>query len=263
MMAEQKIPLELPKEKISRMAVGIILLLVFVLSTHFLDLNVATFVSRLENFPRIAGLFMRLNPEAFRPGIEQLILSVALGVCGLAIGGGVSFILAFLGADNLAPHPLFSVIIKGFVSLIRAIPNLVLILMIVASMGMGNTAGVLGLTLSSIGFLTRAFISTIEDQDTAIIETLQATGASKVQIIIHGFFPNVLPAFLAWISIRMESSVAESISLGVIGVGGIGMLVSRSIRQHDHPTVSTLIVIIFTAMFILEMSLNRVKKNRT
>ena len=256
-----KIALTPSKEKLKSLVILFSLLGLFSISTYFLELDLPRFLSRLENFPRIVRLFLALNLEAVRLGIEQLFISIALGICGLVVGGSVSFILAFLAAENITFSPVLSAIIKGGVSLIRALPNLVLILMIVASLGMGNTAGVVGLSLSTVGFLTRAFISTIEDQDDAIVETLRATGANRLQIIVHGFFPNVLPAFLAWISIRMESSIAESISLGIIGVGGIGMLLSRALRQHDHPTVSTLILIIFSTMFILEISLNRIKKN--
>ena len=257
---ETKIKLTPRKEKIITLLILLILIGIFIGSFLLLDLDITRFIERLGNFPRVFRLFLSPNLEMLRTGMEQLLISIILGICGLVIGGLISLILSFLAADNLAVSRSLSLAIKGAVSLIRAIPNLVLILMIVASLGMGYSAGVVGLTLSSIGFLTRAFIGTIEDQDNAIIETLQATGATKLQIIIHGFLPNVLPNFLVWISIRMEASIAESISLGMIGIGGIGMLLNRAIRQHNHSTVSIMILIIFISMYLVEIVLNRIKR---
>lgn len=257
---ESKIQLTNNKERLCNISLAIGLILLFIISTHLLNLDMARFWLRLENFSEVIKLFLNLNFESFIPGIEQLGISVMLGICGIVIGAPVAFILAFLAADNIAFSPLLSFIIKGSVSLIRAIPNLVLMLMIVASLGLGNTAAVVSLTLSSISFLTKTFIGTIEEQDNAIVETLRSTGANWQQIIFHGFLPHVIFSFLVWMTIRIESSVAESISLGVIGVGGIGMLLTRAIRQYDYATTSTLILIIFTGMLILECSLNFVKK---
>jgi len=257
---ETKIQLTKTKERIYNLSLAMSLILLFIISTTLLNLDMNHFWSRLYNFPEVIKLFWDLNFDSFGPGIEQLAISVMLGICGLVIGGPVAFVLAFLAADNLAFSTTLSFIIKSGVSLIRAVPNLVLMLIIVACLGMGYTAAVVSLTLSSVGFLTKTFISTIEEQDKSIADTLSATGANWLQVVVHGFLPNVIPSFLVWITIRMESSVAESISLGVIGVGGIGMLLTRAIRQYDYATVSMLIIIIFTGMLILELSLNYIKK---
>lgn len=256
---ETKIQLTQTKERIYNTSLAIGLILLFIISTTLLNLDMNRFWSRLDHLPEVIKLFLDLNFDSFGPGIEQLAISVMLGICGLVIGGPVAVVLAFLAADNLAFSTTLSFIIKASVSLIRAIPNLVLMLIIVTSLGMGYTAAVVSLTLSSVGFLTKTFISTIEEQDKSIIETLGATGANWLQVVVHGFLPNVIPSFLVWIVIRLESSVAESISLGIIGVGGIGMLLTRAIRQYDYATVSMLMIIIFSGMLILEFSLNSIK----
>jgi len=232
----------------------------FAISLMMMDLPIAAFVSRFERLPLVMRQFMSLNFTIMADALGQLLISISMAIAALLLGGIVSLFLAFLSATNTAPSKIISVIIKGFVSTIRAIPNLVLILLIIASLGLGYVAAVASLTLSSMGYFTKAFASTIEDQDHALIETMQATGANWFQIVVHGFFPNVLPSFLAWISIRLEMSIAESISLGVIGAGGIGTMLIRSLRTHQHADVSLLILIIFTTMLSIEIVLNIFKK---
>lgn len=259
-VSAEKITLTPLKERVTLALVVGLLVAVFVVSLNMISLDLPRFMARLENFPNIAGLFLGISWSIVGTGFQQLLVSFALGICGLAIGGVLSFGLAFCGASNTAFFKPLAVVIKTFVSIIRAVPSLVLILMIVASLGMGYTAGVVGLTLSTIGYLTKAFISTIEEQDNSIAETLRATGANWLQVMLHGYVPAVTTGFMAWISIRAETSVAESISLGVVGAGGIGVLLARAIRQYDFHTITTLILIIFISMFIMELAITRFRR---
>ena len=260
MDANGKIVLTPMKERLTNMCIVLGATALFVVSLVMMDLPLAAFMSRFERLPTVLGLFMALDFSIFSEAMGQLVTSVAMALAALLLGGGISLLLAFLAAENTAPSKIVAALIKGFVATIRAIPNLVLILLIIASLGLGYVAAVASLTLSSMGYFTKAFASTIEEQPSSLIETMRATGANWFQIVVHGFFPNVLPSFLAWISIRLEMSIAESISLGVIGAGGIGTMLARSLRTHSHAEVSMLILIIFTTMLSIEIILNIVKK---
>ena len=260
METDMKIRLTPIKQQLTSIVVLVLAVTVFFVSLHLLSLDIPRFMTRLERLPMIAGLFLGVNLYVVPSGLEQLLVSFALGICGLIIGGVASFVLAFCGASNTTFFEPLAVFIKGFVGVIRAVPSLVLILMLVASLGMGYTAGVMGLTLSTVGYLTKAFIATIEEQDDQFAEALRSSGANWFQVVYHGYLPGVITSFMAWISIRAEASVAESISLGVIGAGGIGMLLSRAIRQHNFHTISTLIIIIFIAMFSMELLITQFRK---
>jgi len=230
----------------------------FIVSAYMLDLNLSRFISRLANAPNVIRLFFAFNFSVLPDVLRQLLISITLGICGLVIGFVLSITLAFLGANNTAPFKPLSWLIKGAVAIIRAIPSIVLILMVVASLGLGHIAGIAGLMFSTLGYLTKAFISTIEEQDYAIIESMRATGASWIQIVIHGLLPSVWNAFVSWLSIRLEANIADSISIGIVGAGGIGMLVDRFNRENNFPNLSTTIVVIFLAMLLLEFCTRKV-----
>jgi len=133
-------------------------------------------------------------------------------------------------------------------------------LMVVASLGFGPLAAVVGLVFSCVGYLARAFITSIEEQERAIIEAMRATGATRLQIITHGLLPAVFTAFVAWIAIRLEANIADSVSLGIVGAGGVGMLISRAIRQVNFANLTTTIVVIFVAMFLIELGAGWLRK---
>jgi phosphonate transport system permease protein len=74
-----------------------------------------------------------------------------------------------------------------------------------------------------------------------------------MQIIIHGLLPGVFTAFVAWVAIRLEANIADSVSLGIVGAGGVGMLISRAVRQVNFPNFTTTVVVIFAAMYLIEL----------
>ena len=253
----EKVALEPVKEKLTKIAVISATISLFLISVSLLELDWVRFMTRLENLPQVLSNFMSFNWSVVLIGVEQLMISVFLAIGGLVIGSVSSFILAFCGASNTTFSKPLSAAIKGFVSIIRAVPNLVLIIMIVASIGMGYIAGVIALTLSSVGYLTKAFISSIEEQDNGISEALGSNGANWFQIMYHGYLPRLVTSFLSWMSINLESNISASISLGIVGAGGIGMLLNRAIRQSNHADLTTYVVIIFMFLYILEILVNR------
>ena len=260
MVANKRIALTPRKEQFKNSLIFVAAIALFIFSMTMLDLDLVRFISRLERLPAVLRLFMAIELSAISAGIVQLLISIMMAVSALFLGGVLAVILAFLVAENTAPSKILALIIRGFVSTVRAIPNLVLILLIVVSLGLGPVAAVASLTLSSMGYLTRAFASTIEEQPPTLIEAMRSTGASWFQIMVHGILPNVFPSFLAWISIRLELSISDSITLGVIGAGGIGTMLSHALRHHRHAEVSTLLLLIFTAVLLIEVLLNRIKR---
>jgi phosphonate ABC transporter ATP-binding protein/phosphonate ABC transporter permease subunit PhnE len=242
-----------PKQTFFRWLIPVGVVSLFFLSVYRLDLNLPQFFSRLQNAGHILSRFWAFNPSALPEIVRQLFVSIAIGICGLAVGFAIAMVLAFLAADNITPNKGLSYIIKGAVSLIRAIPSLVLILMVVASLGFGPTAAVVGLVFSTMGYLTRVFIGTIEEQNYAVIDAMRATGAGRIKIITHGLLPGVFTAFVAWVAIRLEANIADSVSLGIVGAGGVGMLINRAVRQVHFANLTTTIIVVFAAMFFIEM----------
>lgn len=247
-------------ENIKKVVLVVVLFLVFVLSVGGLGVDLQKFVERLSNiipvFSRMAAIDLSVLPDA----MLGMLTSLTIAFVSVCIGALISLVLSFLAAANIAPSKILAAVIKGCVAIIRAVPALVWVLMVVAGIGFGNTGGMIGLIFPVVGYLTKSFAATIEEQGTGLIEALRSTGASWVDIVLKCLLPTVLPAFVSWIAIRLEGNMAESISLGMVGVSGIGALLNRAIYQYNYGVITTLILIIFISMFLLEMGSNFLKK---
>ena len=151
----------------------------------------------------------------------EVLVSICLALTSLVIGTIISFVLAALAADNLAPNHYIACIIKGIVAIIRAIPALVWILMVVASVGFGNTGGMIGLIFPTVGYLTKSFAASLEEDGYERVEALKSTGANWINIVVRGVVVETMPQLISWIAMRFENNIAEGISLGMVEVLGI------------------------------------------
>jgi len=116
---------------------------------------------------------------------------------------------------------------------------------------------------SAIGYLVKMFTGSIEDAGYDVIEAMRSTGASWFNIVYHGLLPLCITSFVAWITVRFEGNISESISLGIIGVGGIGLLLTQAIGTYNYAQTTTIVIIICSFMLIIEFLMTRIKSKIT
>ena len=250
-----RVQLSRTSDKIKKLAVFSALISTFVYSFTMLDLDLARFTNRLlENtVPVISLMVMSFDATVLPEAMTEMLVSLSLATAALFVGFWVSIVLAFFAASNTAPNKFLAFAIKSLMAVIRAVPSLVWLLMIVASIGFGNTAGMVGLLLSTCGYLVKSFAASIEEKGSETIEALRATGAPWLAIMIKGVLPGVVSPFLSWSSIRFEANIAESIGLGMVGVGGIGALLMRSIRSNNFGRIMAILTVIFVVLLAVEI----------
>lgn len=236
------------------------IILLFVISVIFLNLDMTKFLTRLENIGEVMARMMDFDISLIPSILLEVLVSICLATSALLLGTVISFVLAALAAENLAPSKILSTIIKTAVAIIRSIPALVWILMVVASVGFGNTGGMIGLIFPTVGYLTKSFASSLEEDGYERVEALKATGARWLNIVFNGVAVETLPKLLSWFAMRFENNIAEGISLGMVGVGGVGYLLSKAIMKFDYAAISTIIVVIFITMFSIEMITVKIKR---
>ena len=176
----------------------------------------------------------------------------------LAIIMGVP--VAFLAANNTTPsrkflRPLALLIIVST----RSINSLVWALLLVSIIGPGIFAGTLAIAIRSIGFVAKLLYEAIEEIDTTQVEAIQATGASKLQVIAYGIVPQIMPAFAGLSVFRWDINIRESTILGLVGAGGIGLYLQSSLNILAWPQVTVILIMILIAVLISEWVSSKVR----
>ena len=99
-------------------------------------------------------------------GVAYLLLeTMCIAFLGTIVGAVLSIPLSFLASANLVPKPI-ALIFRVFIMAIRTIPAFVYGLMFIRVTGPGPFAGLLTMSLCSIGMISKMFIESIEDLDT-------------------------------------------------------------------------------------------------
>lgn len=198
-----------------------------------------------------AVFLLRLTPDwsAFPEMLQPALESVLIALVGTLLGTVLSLFFAFAASSNIAPSWLRNSI-RLFLGMERAIPEIVILLFLVAAFGMGSFSGVMALTIGCIGMLGKLIADAIEELDPVTIESIEAIGATKVQLLVFGVIQQIMPSIISFALFRFELSIRLSVVLGAVGAGGIGLEMYRSFFLLDYHRASTALVVILTMVFI-------------
>ncbi len=197
----------------------------------------------------------------FGHAARQVLITLSLAFLTTLIGAVVAIVLGLFAARNLT-NPRISNIIKGFISVIRAIPTVLWVLIFSIGAGLGAVAAVIGMSFHTVGYLLKAYSESFEELDAAVIEALRASGASWVQIVFQAVLPSSITYILSWTFIRFEINFAVAVAMGAAaGAGGIGFeLFQAAWFRLDIAEIGYITYFIIAVALVMEIIATRLKR---
>jgi phosphonate transport system permease protein len=203
--------------------------------------------------------------EALRGAIETFSISFM----GTLMAAAIALSLVFFSSRNLIYSGLLFemeartgwirilrlipyLCVKGVSNLLRTIPEMLWALIFVFLVGLGPFAGVLALGAHTGGVLGKLFGEVLEDVDPQPIESLQSTGANRLQILSYAILPQVLPQFISYILYRWEVNIRVAAVLGFVGAGGLGQRMYIAINLFLENQLLTLIFVIYALVTLVD-----------
>jgi len=208
-----------------------------------------------DGLPAIATLMGETMPPNFtewRNWIKPLLDTLAMSIAGTALAVVFSLPLAILAARNTSPHPLVYQVARIVLNALRSVPELIMGILFVAAVGFGALPGVLALGLHSIGMVGKFFAEAIEHANDGPIEAARAAGGSRLQVILHGVLPQVLPQMADTAIYRWEYNFRASTVMGMVGAGGIGFELMGSLRIMLYQEVSAILLVILAMVTLVD-----------
>jgi len=187
-------------------------------------------------------------PEYF----ELMITTVNVALVSTFIGFVFAVPFSFIAARNLTPHPVLRLIVKRFMELLRAFPEIVIAGLFAAIVSIGPIAAIIAIGLHSIGALGKLFYEINENIDMRAEEGLRAVGANWFERVRFADLPQVLPNFMSYTLLRVEINVRASTIIGAVGGGGIGEELKLSISRGFGAKTLALVLLLFTTIFIID-----------
>ena len=178
--------------------------------------------------------------------------TVNIATIGTIIAMVIAIPVAFAAARNTTPHVLVRSAALFIIVSSRSVNSLIWALMLVFILGPGILAGTIAIGLRSVGFCAKLLYEAIEEIDQSQVEAIEATGASRVQKIVYGILPQVMPTIAGVGIYRWDINIRESTILGLVGAGGIGLQLSGSLNTLAWTQVSMILLVILATVFISE-----------
>ena len=84
------------------------------------------------------------------------------------------------------------------------------------------------------------------------VEGIRATGANKIEEIVYGVIPQIMPLWVSYSLYRFESNVRSATILGIVGAGGIGMVLYEAIRGFQYAQTCAIMILIVVTVVLLD-----------
>lgn len=228
----------------------------------YLNFNPLLLFADLQYMRKLLGEMMPPNFQLLwqKSSIPKAIVqTIAMAFLATIYGCILAFILAFLSAINTMPFKLVRFIVTGFLSLVRIVPSLVVILIFVIAVGLGPFSGMLSLVITTIGTFGKLFIDSIENSEHSPAEAIYSVGATRMQVIRYAILPQIMPSFIANCLYAFDINIRVAIGLGILGGGGIGFELFMAMQVLHYQDALAIICLIIVLVLLIEKLSDRLR----
>jgi phosphonate transport system permease protein len=200
----------------------------------------------------------RFLAEMFPPDLTILptvLMAIweTVQIAAMATVGGLALalLIGVAAARTISPKALV-VMTRLFLNGIRTVPSLIWAVIAVAMFGANSLAGVVGLTLYSLGYLGKFFSESFESLDMDTVHGLRDLGGSRWQAFQFGLWPVVRPLIWSHTLWMLEYNIRSASIIGYVGAGGIGLQLLRYQEFAQWDRFATVLMCIFCIVVLLD-----------
>lgn len=193
-------------------------------------------------------------PGLFLDFVPSLIETINIAAVSTLIGGLAAMALSLLATRGLARWPGLIWLFRRSMDALRAIPEIVIALVLIYILGGGPVPAVIEIALHTGGALGKLFSEVAENADLKPVEGLTSVGATWGQKMWLGILPQVAPNWLSYTLLRFEINVRASAILGFVGEGGIGHDLKLAMQwgQGRYDQVVAIFLLLFLTIFAID-----------
>lgn len=216
-----------------------------------------------EGLPRGKQFVLAFVPPDFvsRWGdiLDGVLESLWMTAVSTVIGILISVPVALGAARNIAPRPVYYAC-RAVIAVSRSFQEIILAIFFVKLFGFGPFAGVVTLSLATIGFFAKLLAEDIEDMDPGQAEAVRATGGGWFQWLNYGVQPQVMPRFIGLSLYRLDINLRESAVVGIVGGGGIGATLNTAFDRYEFDSAAAILIVIIVIVLAVEYTSGFVRR---
>ncbi len=243
-----------------------ILVVVVVYSWQLARIDLRKMFEPAPTFGTVVSDFIRidLRPEVLDPVLKQMLVTIFQALLATTFGGVLAVPFSFLAARNLTGQGRGSRIVyyvtRSVFNLLRSIETLLYVAIFVFWVSVGAFAGALALAVTTFALIGKLFSEAIENIEVGPLEAISATGANRLQVIVYGILPQIIPPFVSYAIYQWDINVRISTVIGFTGGGGIGLLLNTYVGQLQYHKAGTIILFIVLVINAMDFASARIRE---
>ncbi len=209
----------------------------------------------VAGLPRLARYLVHAFPPDFSDPADlarRASETVAIATLGTVAAAIAALPLAVLAARPVAPLPVLYHPVRGLLDVLRGVDGFVFALILVAAVGLGPFAGMLGVALHTTGSIAKLWSEALEAADLAPVEAALSANASRAQAATVVLLPETLPNTCSGVLYMWEFNIRASTVLGVVGAGGLGQELKNAVDLLDFARVLAILLIIIALVLTVD-----------
>jgi phosphonate transport system permease protein len=192
--------------------------------------------------------------------LVKLWATVLMSIASTTVAAIFSLLLAVAGSHTTRIHRSFTVIARGIASFFRNVPLVAWAMILMLAFSQSSLTGFLALFLGSLGFLTRAFMETIDEVGANAVEGLKSTGAAYFTVIFQAVLPASMPQIVSWLLFMVETNIRDATLVGLLTGTGIGFSFDVYYKSFNYHAASLVVLVIVITVLIVETVSNGVRR---
>ncbi len=161
---------------------------------------------------------------------EPAMITVAIMIVSVSIAVGVGIPIGIAGARSNTADTLMRPVLDAM----QTMPSFVYLVPGIMLFGLGNVAAIMATVLYAIPPCIRLTNLGIRQVDPAVVEASRSFGPTPFQLLIKVQVPMAVPTIMAGINQTVMMALAMATIAAMVGAGGLGIEVLRSMGQLEE-----------------------------
>lgn len=192
--------------------------------------------------------------------LNKLWQTILMSIASTCVASVFAVTLAIMGSRTTRVNVFFTAVARGIGSFFRNVPIVAWAMVLMLAFSQSSLTGFLALFLGSLGFLTRAFMETLDEVGENVVEALKATGASYHHIIFQAILPSSLPQIVSWLLFMLETNIRDATLVGFLTGTGIGFLFDVYYKSFNYHAASLIVIVTVITVIAMETVSNRIRR---
>ena len=143
--------------------------------------------------------------------------------------------------------------LRGLFAVIRAVPEVIIALILLTVTGLTPFTGALALGIAGIGTQGKWVYETIESVQEGASEAVRAAGGGTAEVTRWALWPAAAPVLMSFALYRFEINIRMSAVLGLVGAGGIGSMLANYTNYRQWDTVGMLLIVVVAITMLFDL----------